>query len=325
MITDIAFVVPDHKVDVEEVSKWTDSDPQFIRDKVGIESRYFLREDEAPSVLAAKAVFALQEKAGFNNGDIDFLILVTQTPDYSIPHMSAQVQNLCNLPQSIMAFDVSLGCSGYVYALSIAKGLLSSVHSKGLIVTCDPYSKVMAREDKATVTVFGDGASCSLVTANNLESICEFDFGTDGSGGDKLILKHGAGKQPMSSIWSQSPKIDSEDTKLYMHGRSILNFMLERIPVSVNTCLEKNNLLTEDIDYFVFHQASKYMLELLSKRMGLEPERVPIRLQNTGNTVSSTIPYCLECLDNEGILKGKKVLISGFGVGLSWATTVIDF
>lgn len=325
MIEGISFVVPDWRVDANEIAEWTGADPGFITDKIGIESRRFLRQDEAPSTLAAKAVDALRQKRNIEADPIEFLIAVTQTPDYRIPHMSAQLQKICGLPENLMAFDLSLGCSGYVYALAVAKGLLNDGMKHGLIVTCDPYSKVMNRSDKATVTVFGDGASCTHVSSTKTGSIGVFDFGTDGGGGCELIVKDGGGAKPLGGVCDKPATEPPGDPTLYMNGRSILNFMLERVPGSVEACLSKNGLTRDDVDLFVFHQASAYLLRLLANRMDLDLAKVPIRIRDTGNTVSSTIPAVLSELLDSGALNGKKVLVSGFGVGLSWGTTVVDF
>ncbi|MCT8974622.1 ketoacyl-ACP synthase III [Microbaculum marinisediminis] len=325
MIEKIAVALPDWIVDADEVAGWTDSDPQFIREKVGIETRRFLRDDETGCDLASRAVREVLSDGGTAGDDLDFLITVTQTPDLRLPHMSAQIQNACGLPTTIMAFDMSLGCSGYVHALSVARALLSTGMRSGLIVTCDPYSKIMRRRDKATVTVFGDGATCSLIRRDGIDRLGSFDFGTDGSGAEHLCFQGAKLDGAVASEGPPSPA-DSEPTpSLHMNGREILNFMLERVPESVDRCLAREGLTRDDVDLFVFHQASRYMLTLLARRMGLDIAKVPIFISDTGNTVSSTIPIVLNRLQQAGELAGRTVLLSGFGVGLSWGTTVIRF
>ncbi|WP_436637525.1 ketoacyl-ACP synthase III [Microbaculum sp. FT89] len=322
MIETITVALPNWVVSAEEVAEWTASDPQFIREKVGIESRRFLREDETGRDLASTAVRDLLDKTGQDPAALDFLITVTQTPDYRLPHMGAQIQDACGLPTTIMAFDIALGCSGYVHALSIAKGLLSTGMRAGLIVTCDPYSKIMRRQDKATVTVFGDGATCSLVSREGIGRLGAFDFGTDGSGAEHLCYR-GPGLD--GALANSGPDGTEATPSLHMNGREILNFMIERVPDSVDSCLQGEGLTRDDVDLFVFHQASRYMLTLLARRMGLDIAKVPIFISDTGNTVSSTIPIVLNRLQQAGELEGRTVLMSGFGVGLSWGTTVIRF
>ncbi|MEJ8572401.1 ketoacyl-ACP synthase III [Microbaculum marinum] len=329
MIEHISVALPEWKVGAEEIAEWTGSDPEFIRGKVGIDSRRFLREDETARDLAAAAVRKLIDETGIATGDVDFMLTVTQTPDERLPHLGARVQTACGLPTTVMALDISLGCSGYVHALSVAKGLMATGMRRGLIVTCDPYSKMMRRRDKATVTVFGDAATCSLVDGDGIDRLGRFDYGTDGSGAEHLTYKG----PPLPGALAAEDGIPAENEapdetgdevpSLHMNGREILNFMLERVPDSVDRCLERNGLTRDDVDLFVFHQASRYMLTLLARRMGLDIARVPIRIGETGNTVSSTIPAVLSDLAASGDLRGRTVLLSGFGVGLSWATTVL--
>ena len=223
-----------------------------------------------------------------------------------------------------MSFDIALGCSGYVHALAAARGLMLGGMRRGLIVTCDPYSKMMRRQDKATVTVFGDAATCTLVSASGIDRLGAFDFGTDGTGAEHLTYKG----PPLDGALALGDGARLDDgngervSSLHMNGREILNFMLERVPESVDSCLAANRLERSDVDLFVFHQASQYMLTLLARRMGLDVDKVPIRIAQVGNTVSSTIPIVLSELAREDVLSGKTVLMSGFGVGLSWATTI---
>ncbi len=323
MIEHISVALPDWTVTADEVAAWTASDPDFIRGKVGIEARRFLKENETACDLAVAAVRKLLAETGRDGADLDFLITVSQTPDDRLPHLGARIQTASGLPTSIMSFDIALGCSGYVHALAAARGLMLGGMQSGLIVTCDPYSKMMRRQDKATVTVFGDAATCSLVTRAGIDRLGDFDFGTDGSGAEHLTYK-GPSLGDALARDADAGGRDGDDpvASLHMNGREILNFMLERVPESVDACLAANGLGRDDVDLFVFHQASQYMLTLLARRMGLDPNKVPIRIAQVGNTVSSTIPIVLSELQGENALAGKTVLMSGFGVGLSWATTI---
>ena len=184
----------------------------------------------------------------------------------------------------------------------------------------------MGRTDKDTVPVFGDAATATWFSSYSGAEIGLADFGTDGSGFDNLIVKAGGSRYPIKSILGTDIiQYKEEDLKLYMNGRSILEFMLKKVPASIEKCLLKNRLNLDDIDYFVFHQASGYMLSQLGKVLGLDKTKIPIEIENYGNTVSSTIPITLRHLKDSCDLSGKKVLVSGFGVGLSWATNIITY
>jgi 3-oxoacyl-[acyl-carrier-protein] synthase-3 len=253
--------------------------------------------------------------------------LVTQNPDFKLPHSSALLQHALGLGVDTACFDVNLGCSGYVYGLSIAKGLmLAEGISAGLVVTCDPYSRIMARGDRDTVSVFGDAASASWLSAEAGAEIGRPDYGTDGGGGHHLMVEAGGSARPFCGLWHEEPAAPSpEALRLKMHGRAIFNFMMERVPKSVQKCLAKNGLTPGQVDSFVFHQASKFMVESLRGRLRLDAAKVPCDIGDVGNTVSTSIPLLLSRLRERGALANKTVLVSGFGVGLSWATNILRF
>lgn len=322
-----AHAVPDIVVEAEEVAGWTGADPTFIAQKIGFPQRRFLSADETPSMLGEKAVRALFERfPELSPSDVQALFVVSQTPDYSIPHMAAQLQNACGLPDGVAALDISLGCSGWVYGLSMLRAMMQAEGwTNALLVTCDPYSKIMSPQDRATAAVFGDAAAATWLSAEAGATVGATDFGTDGSGADGLILRAGRGASPMTSIYGRSAEPAAADRQLYMDGRAILTFMLDRVPTSIERCLAKNGLSKADVDLFVFHQASRYMVELLRRQLELTADQAPFLLEDIGNCVSSTIPIALERLQDDGPLEGKTVLASGFGVGLSWATTILKF
>lgn len=326
-IRGFSHALPSTIVDAEEVAAWTGGDASFIAEKVGFHHRRFLPADEPPSGLAAAALENLfRSHPELAREDVDAVFVVTQTPDYAIPHLAAQLQTLCALPDRVAALDISLGCSGWVYALSVLKAtMIAEDWRNALLVTCDPYSKIMSRFDRATATVFGDAAAATWLSRDAGAGIGKTDFGTDGSGGEGLILRAGRGADPLTSIYEKTKESASADRQLFMDGRAILTFMLERVPASVERCLEKNGLTRGDVDLFVFHQASRYMIDLLRRRMELSEAQAPFVLADIGNCVSSTIPIALERLHTQAPLTGKTVLVSGFGVGLSWATTILKF
>ena len=239
------------------------------------------------------------------------LIVCTQNPDYGLPHTSALVQDRLGLPKETACFDVGLGCSGFVYGLAVVRGMLETLGlDNALLVTSDPYSKVIDPADRGTSPLFGDGAAATWLTREGPGGqIGEFTFGTDGSGARNLIVEP-----------------DAEGTRcLSMAGRSIFEFMLGTVPADVDRVTAANGIAPDDVDLFLLHQASNHMLSYLVKRMKLDPARVPIRMRDTGNLVSSSIPFLIASLARDGELAGKTTLLSGFGVGLSWASTIVRF
>lgn len=324
----IAFSVPAQRYSSEEVAGWAGLDPGFVRDKIGIESRAFLGPDETPLSLSVQACEALFASApDLAPSRVGLLIVVTQNPDYRLPHSSALLQKALGLGTAVACFDINLGCSGYVYALSVARAfMLTEGIEDALVVTCDPYSRIMGRADRDTIALFGDAASATWMCAHQGGELGKLDFGTDGGGAEHLIVHAGGAAQPLSAVHGeQLSQRPDRDYRLTMQGRGIFNFMMERIPTTIERCLAKNAVTRESIDLFVFHQASRFLLETLRKKLSLETSRVPVNLTHVGNTVSSSIPILLAELADRGALKGKRVLVSGFGVGLSWATNLIQF
>jgi 3-oxoacyl-[acyl-carrier-protein] synthase-3 len=327
-IRKIAFAEPQLRVSSDTVAEWTGLATDFIVNKIGVESRALLGEKETPVGLAAAACEALlNQPEAPRRCDIKLLILVTQNPDYGIPHSSALLQERIGLGHDTACFDIGLGCSGYVYALSVVKGMmLAEEIDDALLVTCDPYSRIMGRHDRDTVALFGDAATATWLSAEQGGVIGKTDFGTDGAGAENLIVRAGRAVLPISSLYRSAPEDTPErDFRLKMNGRGIFNFMMARIPGSIEQALAKNNISAGDIDYFVFHQGSRFLLDQLTARVGIARERAPCNVARHGNTVSSSVPLLLSELDMAGKLKGRKVLVSGFGVGLSWATSVIQF
>jgi len=324
----IAIALPAQWLDNKEIARWTGGDEDFIKNKIGVESRAFLREDESMIDLSLQAC----EKLFAQNPDlireqIGLLIVVTQNPACKIPHSSAILQNKLALSVNTACFDINLGCSGYVYALSVARAMMLAENiSDALVVTCDPYSKIMGKADYETVSVFGDAATATWLSAARGAVIGRMDCGTDGAGAHYLMVKSGGSNLPHTGIWHDNQNVAGiDDYHVKMNGRAIFNFMMKRVPSSVEACLQKNGLSLDNIDYFFFHQASRYLLENLRDKMNLPHDKVPVEMGNVGNTVSSSIPILISDFMLSGLLQNHVCLISGFGVGLSWATNIIYF
>lgn len=324
----IASAVPRQRYDAETIGQWVGEDAVFIRQKIGVDSRAFLGPDETGVDLARAAVERLLSKARETISNIDLLVFVTQTPDHGIPQNSSLLLSALEAEKSVASYDIALGCSGYPYALTSAKGfMLTQGYQRAIVVTCDPYSKIMNRTDKSTIAVFGDAATATLLDIDGAWDIGKGDFGTDGSQADSLIVRRGRGAAPIACVHKPFPEILAEnptDYYLHMNGREIFNFVMTEVPGSMQRALQRNDLQMSEIDFFAIHQGSLYMLQQLIKRAEIPAEKALINLDRYGNTVSSSIPLLLEDLMNRtDDLAGKRVLISGFGVGLSWGSLVL--
>jgi len=309
-ISAIAHVYGERRIDNVADGAQHGFDEAFVRGKLGITTRYAASAGQATSDLAIEAARALLAQTGTRPDEVEALVVVTQTPDYQLPHTAALVQRALGLPTRLASFDMSLGCSGFVYGLSTLVSLMAHADMKrALLITADCYSKVSDPSDRATAPLFSDAAAATLLTDTPLYRPGKPLFGTDGAGAETLIVKCGGSRAP------------ADRSTLYMDGRAIYSFALSKIPQHVEQCLALNGLRLEDVDRFVFHQANRFMLESLRDRMKLPAEKVVIDVADGGNTVGSTIPIALEPLLAE---RHRTIVICGFGVGLSWATNILQ-
>jgi len=300
-----------------------------VMKKVGVEKRHLAATDETAGDMAEKAAKNLFEEYGIDPSSIDFLLLCTQSPDYFLPSTACVLQNKLGIPKSAGAFDYNLGCSGCIYGMALAKGLIAAGIAKNvLLLTAETYQKYLHPEDKSNRSIFGDGAAACLISTDGFAKIGEFVLGTDGSGANSLIVKTGAArhKQPTGISVEDSEGHFWYDDYLYMNGGAIFNFTLDAVPAMMKQLLEKSGLPKEEVDYYVFHQANEFMLSTIRKVCSLSKEKFYMNMTNVGNTVSSTILIGLkECLKNDSIHSGMKVMCCGFGVGLSWGGTILSF
>lgn len=333
-LLDIAGYLPEKILSNDDLARlYPDWPAEKIFSKTGIKERHIADASQTASDLAFAAAQKLFFQGVVDVGDIDFIILCTQAPDYVLPTTACLLQNRLGISRGAGAVDINLGCSGFVYGLSLAKGLIESGSAKCvLLLTADTYSKYINPLDKSVRTLFGDGATASVIGLNEAggASIGPFVFGSDGSGGKNLIVEAGGFRNPRSEDSAQefadsSGNIRSLDN-LYMDGAEVLTFSLQEVPKAINALLEKMDLSKEEVDHFVLHQANKFMLEALRKKLGVSPEKLPILMERCGNTVSSTIPLALIAMREGGKLKvGEKVVLAGFGVGYSWATCFLEY
>ena len=326
----ISYYLPEKVVTNEELLKeFPEWSVDKVAQKVGVDSRHLASEGETAGDMAEKAARILFKEHDIDPQSIDFIMLCTQSPDYFLPSTACILQDRLGIPTSAGAFDYNLGCSGCIYGMAIAKGLIASGIAKNvLLLTAETYNKYLHPSDKSNRSIFGDGAATCLSSTEGIAEIGEFSLGTDGSGANNLIVKTGAARQNQHTGMSVE---DDEghlwyDDYLYMNGGAIFNFTLDAVPGMMKDILTKNDLAKEVIDYFVFHQANKFMLNTIRKVCVLPKDKFYVNLTETGNTVSSTVLIGLkECIDNKSITAGMKVMISGFGVGLSWGGTILHF
>lgn len=293
--------------------------------KTGIHNRYVASPEEFSSDLAIRACGILLSDNQLEADIFDFLIVVTQTPDFILPGISNIIHRDIGMRRDAGAIDVNLGCSGYIYGLSLAKGLIESKSASNvLLVTADTYTKLLNPRDKSVRTLFGDGATATWIDGSGTaDSLAGFTFGTDGEGAGSLIVPHGG----LRSAEKMFPKSDTAarnlvrgEFDLYMDGPEIFNFTLKVVARTVSEVLEKSGQEKSEIDFFLLHQANAFVLTHLREKMGLASSKVPIVMRDWGNTVSGTIPMALcELKENKQIGDGQKLILVGFGVGLSWA------
>ena len=322
-IAGIEYYLPERILDNEELSglfpDWT---PEQIEKKTGVVARHIAAEDETSTDMAERATRKLFDAGKAKPDEIQFVILCTQSPDYFLPSSACVLQHNLGIPTSSGAMDIDLGCSGYVYGLSIAKGLIEAVGLDNvLLITSETYTKYLSPDDKGVRTLFGDGAAATIVRAGEPKAgpeewIGPFVFGTDGAGAKSLIVEEGAARQ-----WTAGQRENASRgcPTLTMDGPSIFSFTLKIVPRIVEQLATKGGTTKEGIDTFVFHQANSYMLEALRRQIGIPEQKFVLNFAEKGNTVSSTIPIAMVDAQKDGVLEpGSRLMLVGFGVGLSW-------
>ena len=322
-IKKIVYVLPE---------KVVENPKNRLTKKTGIFSRHICDENEVASDLALRAAEKLFA-TGVDKSDIDYLLLCTQSPDYYLPTTACILQDKLGLPNDCGAVDIDLGCSGYIYGLSIAKGLIESGQCKKILfLTAETYSKYINEKDNTVFPLFGDAATATIIEAVDCEQsgLEGFVLGTNGAGYQNLIVPVGGMRQRMQSIElkEQTDEYGNYRTNrdLYMHGSAISDFALDVVPKTVEKILAKTGMSKADVDYYVFHQANKFMLQFLQMKCDLLNYPYWNDVKEYGNTVSSSIPIALvDMLEaNKDTKKINKVMSIGFGVGLSWGGCIID-
>lgn len=321
----ISYYLPLRKLTNKDINiDFPEWDINKISSKTGIITRHISAKDEFASDMAVNASNKLFEEQKIDKRTIDFLLYCTQSPDYFLPTTACIIQDKLGLDKNIGALDFNLGCSGFVYGLSLAKGLIvGGMATNVLLITSETYSKFIHTKDKSNKTIFGDAAAATLISLDEgFCSIGDFVFGTDGSGAQNLIVKNGGIRNFLNNgvdVIDEYGNVKNDDN-LHMNGPEIFNFTSEYVPILTKSILKKVNLSIENIDLFIFHQANRYMLNHLRKKIGISEDKFFVSMENYGNTVSSTIPIAINDANAQGEFKTlKNCIIEGFGVGYSWA------
>lgn len=327
----IRYYLPERVLTNEECARdYKKFNEKKIEKKVGIRLRHIAGDDEFVSDMAVEAAEQLFADGICDKNDIDFLILCTQSSDYKLPTTACLVQERLKLRRETGALDINLGCSGFVYALGMAKGLIAGgMSQKVLLIMSETYSKYIHPKDYSVRTLFGDGAAAILVECAEEERIGEFIFGTDGSGANDLIVPAGGCRIPFSA----ETRVETEDKSgirtqenLYMNGSDVFMFSIDIMKEMYYLLLEKYHCKEEDIDLIVPHQANKFILDYAQTELNIPPGKMYVNMTDIGNTVSASIPIAMKMAEDEKRLKrGDRVMLLGFGVGYSWAGTIITY
>lgn len=327
-IKHIDYCLPDkiltNQMIADEFPEWT---VEKIEKKIGIKERHITVDGETASDLAIKAAEKLFAANDYDRNEVDYLIFVTQSPDYHLPTTACLIQSKLGLSKKITAIDVNLGCSGFVTGLSLAKAIIVSGQAKNvLLLTAETYSKYMHERDKSNRTIFGDGAAATLISTDGFAEVGEFVIGTDGEGADNLIVKTGGARhpQPMNDLKFDDFGNPFSSDNLFMDGPAILNYSLDSIPQLVKDVLEKNHLEMDDINLHVYHQANIFLANLERRKLRIPQDRYYCNIEHVGNTVSSTIPIALCLALKDGTIKdGFNILSVAQGLGYTWGGFVL--
>ena len=323
-ISHLEYHLPDKVVTNEYLSKVNPEwDFSLIEAKTGIRSRHIAGENEKASDLAVLAAEKIFQKSSAERESIDTVIFCTQSPDFPLPTTACIIQDRLKLQKSVAAFDFNLGCSGFIYGLAISSAMITSGISERVLLLCaETYSKYISDTDRSTRTVFGDGGTAAVIERSNKgQAVGPFVLRSDGKGWDKIIVRQSAAETNMDNIVLGNAK-----QRLYLDGAAILLFSMQRVPECVNELLAKSRRAIDDIDVFIFHQASKIVIDNIVRILSLDDSKVFRGYAEIGNTVSASIPIALKQASEQNRLKeGDLAMLVGFGVGLSWGACLVKW
>ena len=310
---------------------WTEEEVRKVVDKVGVVERRFVDDNTCASDLCYAAAERLIADNGIEKNEIDLLVFLSQTPDYRMPATSILLQDRLGLPMSTMAFDISLGCSGFISALSIVYAMMQNQgFHKALLLDGETRSKVYSRKDRREAFIFGDAGVAALIERDEKFGESHFSLNSDGSRGDLIMIK-GGGYRNMSSIETLREKVVDEygnirtDENGFMNGADVFNFVIVEVPKDIKRLMAASGEDIQHMDYYVFHQANAFINNYIAKKMMLDRERIPWTIQKYGNTSSVSVPLTIVSELKEKMQGSKKLLLSAFGVGMAWATAIVSF
>jgi 3-oxoacyl-[acyl-carrier-protein] synthase-3 len=312
-ITGLGVKVPDRVVTNDDLKQYVDTSDEWIRERTGIRERRMASKDEALSDIALPASRDALAQAGVEGKDIDLLIVATVTPDMSFPSTGAILADQLGAVDAA-AYDLSAGCTGFMYALAQAYGMLvGGLAKRALVVGGDLLSRILDWEDRSTLVLFGDGVGAVVLEAVSEQGFLGFELGADGAGGESLWLP-GSG----------SRIFDDPDRFVKMNGREVFKFATRILVKSAEDIMERCGVTIDDVDVYVPHQANMRIIDHATKKLGVSSEKVVINVDRYGNTSSGSIPLALADAAQDGRLRpGKLVLMTGMGAGLTWGSALI--
>lgn len=332
-ITAMAACVPKNVIDNYhyDLDIWPEEEVKKVVDKVGVKERRFADKDTCSSDLCFAAAEKLIADNNINKNEIDLVVFLSQTPDYRMPATSILLQDRLGLPMSTMAFDISLGCAGFISALSIVYAMMQN-HGfrKALLLDGETRSKVYSRKDRREAFIFGDAGIAALIERDENFGESHFSINSDGSRG-KLIMIPAGGYRKMSSVETLQEKVVDEYGNIrseehgQMNGADVFNFVIVEIPKDIKRLLTCTGDDIQSMDYYVFHQANSFINNYIAKKMKLDKERIPWTIQKYGNTSSVSVPLTIISELKDKLSGNKKLLLSAFGVGMAWASAIVPF
>lgn len=331
-ISGLSVAVPENTIDnYQFTAHFSKNDVKEVIEKIGVFERRFVTGDTTAADLCQAAAEKLLTELEIDRTTIDVLLFVSQTPDYKMPASAIILQEKLGLNKSTLAFDINMGCAGFIHGLSVAYSYLLQPHiNRVLLLDGETRSKVYSPKDRKTAFIFGDAGAAALIEKNEAFGESFFSINSDGSRSHLIRIDAGGYRNP-SSVETLKEKVRDEygntrsDEQGYMNGPDVFNFLIREVPKDIKFLFEKSGIYSQEIDYWIFHQANLYMNKYLMKKLKLDPSVVPTSIEKFGNTSSVSIPLTITSNLQEELKQKKKLLLSGFGVGMSWATAILNF
>ena len=309
--------LPETVVTNDDLSKIMDTSDEWISSRTGIKERRLVKEETTAS-MSIKASMRAMENANVTADEIDLIIAATVTADHLTPSTACEIQAAIGADKAV-AFDINAACSGFLFALHIADAYLKlGTYKTALILGAETLSRIMDWNDRSTCVLFGDGAGAAIVRGDDI-GLLAYDQGSDGARGMVLSCKNRSNNNPLI-------KSPTDIQYVHMDGQEVYKFAVTTVPKSINKVLDEAGLTTQDIDYFALHQANIRIIQAVAKRLKVSEDKFPTSLDHCGNISAASVPILLDEMNQKGLLKpGMKIVLSGFGGGLTWGAAVIEW